>query len=266
MNSLRLYWHYIGISMRSQMQYKASFFMMMVSQVLSSGMDFIGLWALFDRFHALRGWSLPEAGLLYGLVQISFSITEIGGRGFDIFPSMIKGGDFDRLLLRPRHTILQLLGQEVKLTKTGRLIQGTAVLIWSHHTLQIPWTLPKIALLVISLISGVCLFIGLFIVYATLCFWTVEGLEVMNITTYGGVQTAQYPLSIYKPLLRRFFTFVVPIACVNYLPSLAITGKFDSAGIPIWACWVASLLGFLFLLVAFRLWKFGVRRYCSTGS
>ena len=70
--------------------------------------------------------------------------------------------------------------------------------------------------------GGVSLFCGIFVLQATLCFWTTESLEVVNTVSYGGVQTAQYPLSIYSDGFRRFFTYVVPLASVAYFPVLAL--------------------------------------------
>ena len=53
-------------------------------------------------------------------------------------------------------------------------------------------------------------------------FWTTESLEVMNMLTYGGVETAQYPIAVYQKYFQRFFTFVVPLAMVTYFPILAV--------------------------------------------
>jgi len=78
--------------------------------------------------------------------------------------------------------------------------------------------LPKRRLLLAMIAGGACLFYGLFVIQAVMAFWTIETLEIMNTVTYGGTQTAQYPLTIYHPWLRRFFTFVVPLVCMNYIP------------------------------------------------
>ena len=43
--------------------------------------------------------------------------------------------------------------------------------------------------------------------------------------TDGGVETTQYPLSIYEPWFRKVFTYVVPLGCVSYFPALAIMGR-----------------------------------------
>jgi ABC-2 type transport system permease protein len=250
--------------MRSQMQYKASFVMMTLGQLTFAGTEFLCIVALFDRFKQLRGWTLPEAALLFGVVNVSFSICEAFTRGFDIFGSMVKSGDFDRLLLRPRGTVLQLLGQEVQMMRVGRLFVGLGVLVWAARAAGIAWTPTKIGLVMLSTAGSACVFAGLFILQATLAFWTIESLEIVNTVTYGGVETTQYPLSIYRPWLQRFFTFVIPFACVNYFPVLAILGR--SEGPAAMAGWLSPAVGLVFLILCLRIWRFGVRHYCSTGS
>jgi ABC-2 type transport system permease protein len=248
------------------MQYKASFVMSSLGLFVITFSEFVAVAALFLRFGSLKGWTLPEAGLLYGIVSLAFSSAEAAARGFDTFPSMVKSGEVDRLLLRPRSTVLQLLGQEFQLMRIGRFAQGLVILIWSASKLGAIWTPAKVMLVVSSVLGGTCMFGGLFVLQATISFWTIESLELMNTMTYGGVETAQFPLSIYRPWFRRFFTFVVPLACVNFFPAMAILGRAASSGIPNVACWLAPLAGLAFLLASLQVWKLGLRHYTSTGS
>jgi ABC-2 type transport system permease protein len=88
----------------------------------------------------------------------------------------------------------------------------------------------------------------------------------MNTLTYGGVETAQYPMAIYHRWFRRFFTFVVPLACVSYFPVLAILQVDDPLGSTRAQQMAAPLAGFAFFGLSLLLWRFGVRRYTSTGS
>lgn len=267
LDAIRLYVHYIAISIRGQMQYRASFIMLSAGGFLTSGTEIVGIWALFERFKSLGGWRLEEVALFYGLVNVAFPIAEAAARGFDTFPELVKSGEFDRLLLRPRSTAMQVAARELQLVRIGRFAQGSIVLLWAVSALNVQWTIARVALVVSAMIGGACLFSGLFILQATLAFWTVEGLEVMNSFTYGGTQTGQYPLSIYRPWFRRFFTFIVPLACVSYFPALAILGRPDPvAGSPPWFQWLAPLTGVVFLAVCLKVWKLGVRHYTSTGS
>src|SRR5262245_43113177 len=101
MDKLRLFFRLIGISFRSKMQHRASFWMLLSTYFLSTFIDIVGIWVLFDRFKMVQGWTLKEVAILYGIMHIGFSIPEAFARGFDNFGLLIKSGDFDRILLRP---------------------------------------------------------------------------------------------------------------------------------------------------------------------
>ena len=157
-----------------------------------------------------------------------------------------------------------MLGHELQLMRFVRFAQWLIILILLISALHgIIWTPLKIYLIAGSILGGACLFSGLFILQATLAFWTVESLEIANTVTYGGVEAAQYPISVYKSWLRDFFTWVVPLAFINYFPSLTIFGR---SQLPDILAILIPLVGFIFLLLTLQIWKLGVRHYCSTGS
>ncbi|MFB3893111.1 MAG: ABC transporter permease [Phycisphaerae bacterium] len=266
-NALRLYFRYVGLSVRAQMQYRASFIMLTLGQVMLTCIEFIGIWTLFKRFGSLKGWRLSEVALFYGMISIAFAIAEGVARGFDTFPNMVKSGDFDRLLLRPRSTAFQVAAQELQMPRIGRFLQAAVVLAWAAATLGVQWTMWRVGLLVFAVAGGVCLFYVLFVLSAITAFWTTETLEIFATVTYGGNETGQYPLSIYWPNFRKFFTFVVPLACVAYFPALAVLGRTDEAiGSPLWFQCSAPAVGVAFMAVMLWLWRVGVKHYQSTGS
>ena len=266
LDALALYGRYISVSFRSQMQYRASFIMLSLGHFAMTGLEFLGIWVLFERFQRIEGWTLPEIALFYGIINMAFALSDATSRDFDAFASHVKSGDFDRMLLRPRSTVLQLAGQELTLRRIGRFSQGLLVFTWAANALAIDWIAAKCALLLITVCGAAGLFYGLIVLQATLCFWTTESLEIMNTVTYGGVETAQYPLVIYRLWFRRFFTFVVPLACVSYYPTLGLLGRADPLGSPAYVHWLAPLVGFCFLAICLQIWKVGVRHYRSTGS
>jgi ABC-2 type transport system permease protein len=267
MSALALYLRYAGASVRGQMQYPASFLLLSFSQLFVTGIEFIGVWALFARFGSIEGWTLGEVAVFYGVVNFAFAIADTFTRGFDIFGAeFIRTGNFDRVLLRPRVAAFQLLGYEIRLSRLGRLVQAVTVFAigaWLTHLRFDPRTL---ALLTWAIVGGAVLFAGVMVLTATLAFWTVESLELVNVISYGGVEAAQYPLNIYAAWLRDFLIFVVPIGCVVYFPVVAALGHPDPLGAPAWLQAVSPIAGFVFLGAALLIWGVGVRRYTSTGS
>jgi len=111
------------------------------------------------------------------------------------------------------------------------------------------------------LAGGVTVFFGLFVIYASLCFFTLEGLEFMNVFTDGGREFGRYPYSIYGESVLRFLTFGIPLALFQYYPLLYLTGR--SANL---LYMFTPVIGCLFLILCLLIWRLGVRHFKSTGS
>jgi ABC-2 type transport system permease protein len=258
---MRLWLRYVAIILRSQMQYRLSSVMLFFGQLLSTLSGFLGIYLLFERFGSVDGWTFHEVALFYGVVTLSFSITEMTMRGFDVFSRLIRAGDFDRLMLRPRGLELQVLGSQFEWTRLGRMLQGAVVLFIALRGLEVPWTAWRAATLALTILGGVAVFTGIFILTSTMCFWTIQGLEFANLLTDGGRQMGQYPMTIYRDGFRRFFTYVIPFGLVNFIPLQYVLARGGSQ-----TSILAPLAAVLFLAPCLTIWQLGVRHYKSTGS
>ncbi len=267
MNGVSLFFRLVAASLRGQARYPGSALLLTVSQFLATGIEVVAIWALFDRFGHVQGWRIGEVALFYGLVNVMFALANALGRGFDMLGTdFLRTGAFDRLMLRPRALALQLMGNDLRISRVGRLLQGVLVLSFASAQAPIHWTPARLALALVAVAGGVALFLGILVLQGALAFWTVESLEVANVLTYGGVEAGQYPMALYAQWFRRLLTFAVPLAAVAYYPGLAILGHIDPLGAPAWVGWLSPLAGFAFLALSFTLWRLGVRHYASTGS
>lgn len=256
---MKLYGKYFMIHLKSIMGYKTSFIFTCIGQFLVSFNVFLGIYFMFQRFSKIEGFTYNEVLLCFGITLMEFSLAEAFARGFDMFASMIKGGEFDRIMVRPRNEIFQVLGSRIEFTRIGRILQAVVMFVWGFSVSDVHWTLPKILTVVLMLIGGTVVFSGLFLIYASICFFTIEGLEFMNIFTDGAREYGKYPVCIYGRHVLLLCTFVVPYALIQYYPLLYILGRGKSfyALLPVAAC--------LFILPCLLLWKIGVKHYTSCG-
>lgn len=245
------------------MQYRTSFWLLSFGQFFIPFTVFAGLYFLFERFGQIKGWDFFEVALCFAIIHMAFATSECFARGYDAFSSLVVNGEFDRLLVRPRSTVVQVLGSKFEFTRFGRLLQSVMVLGWALMNLSIEWSVLKVITLCLMIISGVLIFTGIYIIAATMCFWTIQGIEVVNIFTDGGREIAQYPLNIYQKWITKFFTYVIPFGTVNYLPLMYILGRTDGNDI---LHMLTPLMGSLFILPCLLVWHFGVKHYRSTGS
>jgi len=265
-DTLRLFFRFAGMNIRSQMQYRASFIMLTLGNFTVTIFEFLAISILFTRFGTIKGWTLGDIAMCYGFISAAFGIAEGVGRGFDMFALQVLNGEFDRTLLRPRSTVLQVFGHDFNMTRSGRALQGIIIAAWASVNTGIHWNIPKAFLAVFTLAGGVAVFTGVLMIQAAVCFWSTQSLEIMNSFTYGGIEATQWPIPIYNRWFARFFIYIIPLACVNYFPVLAIIDKPDPLGSPYWFHWAAPAVGFVFLVIGWLVWQWGVRHYRSTGS
>ena len=258
---MKLYFKYMGMILKTQMQYKASFIMTTIGQFLISFTTFIGMYFMLSRFNSVNGFSFSEILICFSVVLMAFSVTECFARGFDVFPRLIRSGDLDRILLRPRNEVFQVLTSNMEFSRVGRLLQAVFMLAYAIPASGVSWTADKILALVLMLIGGISVFSALFVLYAGISFFTIEGLEFMNIFTDGSREFGKYPLSIYGEGILKLYTFVIPIALFQYYPFLYLVGRSDNIGLIF-----LPLFGFLFMVPCYLFFRFGLRKYKSTGS
>jgi ABC-2 type transport system permease protein len=262
----KLYWQLVGAQLRGKLQYKASTITEMAAQFMLTFIDFAAVAVLFNQFPTLQGWSLNEIAFLYGTATVSFSLSQVVVRGFELFDRYIQMGDLDRILLRPVSPFVQVLAAELALSRLGRLGQGVAVLIFGLAGLNIQWDPLKILLFLLTISAGMLIFVAIFTIGAVTTIWTVSTTEFTNIFTYGGMYLTSFPLSIYQEWFRNFFVFIVPIGFINYLPALIILDKAGQSGFPLWLGWLDLPIAIAFFGLALLFWEYGLRKYQSTGS
>ncbi len=258
---MKLYLKYFSIFLKSQMQYKASFLLLTIGNFLMQFSTFLGVFFIFRLFYDVDGFTYGQVALCFAVVIMAFSLAEMFGSGFERLPRMIANGEFDRALVRPRSIVFQVLTSRLDFFRIGATLQAATVLFWAIPNSGVIWTWDKILTLFLMIVCGSLIFSALFLIQAAFAFFTTEGLEFMNILTYGGRDHGKYPYSIYGKEVLRFLTFVIPLALFQYYPLLYLLNMERNI-----LYMLAPLMGLLFLVPGYVFFKFGLKHYKSTGS
>ena len=256
-----LYFKYFKVHLKSELQYKLSFIMSFIAQFFVFFGYYFTIIALFDKFSNIKGFTMYEVLLTFGIIQFGFSFCETFFRGIDKFDDLIIAGNFDRILLRPRNLLLQIFCEEISFIKLSRLLQSIIVLIIAVVNIDVIWNIEKIITLIFMLISSIFIFLSIFILTAAYCFFTVKGLEVRNVLTYGCREMAQYPIGIFRKGFVSFFTLIIPFGFVNYYPLLYLLGQ-ETNKLFI----ICPLITILYLVPSVIIFYKGIKRYSSVGS
>jgi len=258
---MKLYLKFFSINLKSQMQYKASFFLNAIARAIMSFTTVVSVLFMLTRFNEVEGFTLSQSLLCASIVSMAYSLAEVFARGFDIFPRLLGNGEFDRILVRPLGIIFQVLASHMEFLRIGIFVQALAVLCYAIPNSGVTWTPDKTLTLLFMIFCGAAVFFGLYIVYASFAFFTVEGLEFMNILTYGGREFGRYPFSIYGDGILKFLTYIVPLALFQYYPLLYILDREQSR-----FYMFTPLIALLFFIPSYAFFRIGLRKYKSTGS
>ena len=266
MDTIKLYIRSMAMLLKSHLQYPASFVMQTVAQLIMEGGEMMVVILLVNRFEQLKGWSGGNLFFFFGIMSISFYLTEFFGRGITgDFPSMVRTGRLDTFLLRPRGVLTQVLCGGIDPRRITCIAVGVAALITGSNMSGVEWNVPKALALAESLIMSCLLILGLFMIEAIFCIHSVKSIELVNAITYGGRSACQYPIDIYPGALRVLFTVIAPFALTMHVPAAWILGK-PLYGWPSWTAFVTPLSGVVVFMIMVILFHKGMRFYRSTGS
>lgn len=258
---MKLYWNLFLMNLKSQMQYRMSFFMTVLGQFLTAFASFFSLAFIFERIDAVDGFTYGQVFLCFAVVVSAFSVGELFGGGLAAFSRILGDGSFDRALVRPRPVLLQILVPNFDFTRLGLLVQAAVVLCWAVPASGVAWTVPKALALVLMIVCGAVVFFAMFLLKAACTFFTTESVQFLDIFTYGARQFGRYPFSVYGKQVLWVLTFVVPLALFQYYPLLYLVGRSSAAWLML-----LPLAAALVLVPCLMLFRFGVKRYKSTGS
>ncbi len=257
---MRLYFKFFSIHFRSAMTYRSSFFLSCLGHLLITTNVFLSVAFLMDRFESVGGYTLPQLSLCYAVILAGTSLAECFARGIDAFGRILSQAQFDRIMLRPRPLLFQVLCQDMKPTMFARVLQAAVMLGWAIGSGAVVWTPVKAIVLALMILCGAGVFFGVYLVNACVTFFTLEHIEALNIFMDGPREYGKYPFGIYGKPVLIILTFLVPLALVQHWP---LQYLFDRG--PAWYG-LLPVVSLLFLIPCGLLWRLGVRHYRSTGS
>jgi len=263
MSGIRLYFRYIGISLRAQLQYPMSLVLHIIGSFFLQVTHLFAIVMLFRRFDRLGQWGLGECMIFYGMAYMAQGFAQMYCRGLMNVGNMVRSGEFDRLMLRPRSLLLQTMGSEVMFNKLGAFIDGLPPFIAGVIMVKPGWNIADWALVAAAITVGSMTYAGITLIRAMVSFFTVESLEFFNIFIYGGVEANSKPMDIYVGWFRTFFLYIVPIGAINYLP---MSELLDMNYVSPYLAYLSPLMGAAFFAISILFWRTGVRHYRSTGS
>lgn len=257
----KIYFKIVSQDIKSKMSYRADFFISTIGMIFTNISGFLTFWIMFQNFPSVMGWTYYEMLFLYGFSLISLTPVQCLFDNNWNLRQYVYSGDFIKYCFRPVNLFFYYMSEIFDLKGLGQLAFGVGTLVFAWNKLQLPISFFIIIKLIIGLFTASLFMIALTNLSAATCFWIVNSGTVM-IMINKFRDYAKYPVTIYHPIFKFLFTFVLPIAFIAYYPSLLFLRPDE---IPLLS-WLSPLFGIAFFLISYAVWMKGANSYDGTGS
>jgi ABC-2 type transport system permease protein len=251
---------------RAAWQYRASLAMLTFGQFLITCLDGVVILVMFAHTSTLAGFSLAEVLFLYGTTRTSFAISDVVASGAEGISDLVRRGEFDIALIRPVSALPQMLALNFSPKRFGKLAQALAVLVAGVVLVPVHWDAGRVLMVPGMIVCGAVIYCALWVLGGAFQIVTTDAAEVVNAFTYGSEFLTEFPITVYGRDLGFAVTFGLPMAFVNWQPTLYVLNLPDPLGLPYAFRFAAPVVALLLSAVAGVAWRGAVRRYRSTGS
>lgn len=251
---------------RTVMQFPVTLVLMSLGVALGVVTETGAIVIVFWHAGELAGFTVFEGLLVYGLAATTFGSADMLLGSVERLGERIRTGSLDTMLVRPASPLVQMATDDFSLRRLGRIVPALAILGISFAAVGVDWTVGKVLLLPLLVLSGVVICASLWVASASLQFFVLDSRQAANSLTYGGQTLTSYPLAIYGGNVVRVATFFVPLAFTSWFPALYLLDRPDPTGLPEFLRFLGPAVALLTASLAALLWRTGLRHYRSTGS
>lgn len=242
--------------------FRADFLILMISSALTQLLGIMFLWVVYQRIPEINGWNFWEIAFVYAMVYFTEGFTSFFFEGCWTIGLLVNKGELDRMLIRPLPPIFQILTSKIGINGISNIVIGGIILIQSLRHVSIHWTLIKILMTLVLLLSSIAIRGAINFISNSAIFWTNHPGSSVGFMVHSISDFAKYPITIYSFAMQAFITLVVPYAFLSFFPAAYIFNK--------------GFLGYIGLLspvaaiycccMAIFIFKRGMRRYESAGN
>jgi ABC-2 type transport system permease protein len=262
MHALTVIRTYLTLNILNVMQYRADFFLQVLSIGVSLGTALLGLGVVFGQTDAIGGWTPNDMIALIGIQMLVRGLVSLVIR-----PSMeklmegIRMGTLDFMLTRPADSQLLASVAQVNVAASADVVAGIAVL--SVALVRMGGSIgPGEAIGFLAVLAaGVVIIYAFLLILSTFAFWFVKLENIMVIFNTMFESAGAWPITIFPGWMRFSLTFFVPVAFAVTVPAQGLTGRLS------WELALGAVaLAIVFAAAARWFWRFGLRHYTGASA
>ncbi|MFD0671190.1 ABC transporter permease [Cohnella sp. GCM10027633] len=256
----KLYAWNVKLGVSRAMAYRFDFFTGLITSILFSGTAPFLQYIFFTQTRGYEGWDLKQIMLFQGLLLFWLGLRELlFGDVKNVAESLVRKGDFDRLLVKPYPPLGVLLCSGFNLKGIGATLSGCALTGYALVQLKIVPSIGQIALFLLMIAGSIAFYMAVQTLLCTIVIMLVQVGRVPELVDRV-LGFGDYPVNIYPKMLGTLFLTVFPFAIWAYVPAQILLDRADAG-----AYW--SIIGCVLMFVfSLWLWNRSLNKYTSAGG
>lgn len=267
MGHFALYFEFFKIRLQEIGDHRGGYLWTTFAKAANYTAQFAMVWVMINAFKTMGSWSPHEVMLLFGLNSAAYAIA---GTFFyhtcTYLGNHIREGTFDEVLTKPVNSFVYVSAKHFSAGYTGTFLSGVGIMVYSFVKLGIGFTLLKVLLLPVAILSAGLIMSAMFLIASIPVFWLVQGDGLRGLLFGDMRMLSEYPISIFGKTIQVLLTFVLPYGFINFYPAQYFLGKSDfSVFHPVFQ-FLSPLVAVVLFAAAYGFWNLAIDHYQSTGS
>lgn len=258
---IRLFYFNSKLKVFRGLQYRFDFFMGLFVSIGLSSVGPIMEYLVFLQLKGYPSWNLDQIILFQSIMLLWLGLKDvIFGEVRVYVEGMIRGGSFDRLLLKPYPPIGIILTSGFYYQGFGTIIAGLIIIAIALKRLGLSINLAQLIILSGLLVSGLILYMSIVIIYS------IIAINVVHMGRLGEIidrllHFSRYPIEIFPLIVRMVAVVFFPVALWVYFPAQTLLNRFN-IGMAI----ISIISCFVVLFLSIKLWNASLKKYTSAGG
>ncbi len=262
MRSISIAFVYFSQFMKMRLSHRADLIADLFATALSSLFAFSFVLLLFVPIDSIAGWKRDEIIFIYGFSLVPYGLfAMVSWNLYDFGSRFIVDAAFDRVLLRPVNSFLQVICESFRIQALAEAALGIVVMIHAAHELRLEFSFFDLVWIGFSFLCGTVIFIAVFGALCAISFFAEDRVGIAP-PVFNLINPARYPPDLFDPAIRFMLRFVIPFHFVAFYPATLVLRRGEFVEMCRWTPLAAlACVGVLAVV-----WRIGVRNYSSTGS
>jgi ABC-2 type transport system permease protein len=250
-------------SLIREMSFKANFLLWMLVEVLWFVGQIVFFSIIFGNVDRIGDWTKWEVVLLIGTHQMisqlfqAFFFTNVAA-----VPELVRTGKLDSLLVLPVDSQFAVSTKQFALDSVvNAALGGVVVGVALSNLGYVPGPI-SILLYLIAIGFGIAVHYSIMLSLAAVSFWIIRA-QGLVYGYFNFLNIARYPDSIFPPLFKFIFSWIVPVVVVSNVPARVLAKSF---GQPWGLMLKLTIASTVIVCLSRAFWAFALRRYSSASS